>query len=48
MAAAVTAGTHPVGVTTGSFTAAELRAAGAADVLPSLAGFPALYREIIA
>jgi len=48
MAAAVTAGTRAVGVTTGSFTAAELRAAGAADVLSSLADFPFLYREITA
>jgi len=48
MAAAVTAGVHPVGVATGSFGAAELRAAGAADVLSSLAEFPALYRKIIA
>jgi phosphoglycolate phosphatase len=48
MAAAAMAGAHAVGVTTGSFTAAELRAAGAADVLPSLADFPPLYRMIIA
>lgn len=46
MTAAVTAGAHAVGVTTGSFTAADLRAAGAADVLTSLADFPALYRRI--
>jgi phosphoglycolate phosphatase len=46
--AAVSAGVHPVGVATGSFTAAELRAAGAADVLSSLTDFPALYREITA
>ncbi len=46
MDAAVTAGAHAVGVTTGSFTAADLRAAGAADVLSSLTEFPALYREI--
>ena len=46
MAAAATAGAHAVGVTTGSFTAADLRAAGAADVLASLADFPFLYREI--
>jgi phosphoglycolate phosphatase len=46
MLAAVTAGAHPVGVATGSFSADALRAAGAADVLPSLAGFPALYAEI--
>ena len=46
MDAAVTAGAHAVGVTTGSFTAADLRAAGAADVLPSLTGFPSLYRKI--
>ena len=43
MQAAVAAGARAVGVATGSFSAAELRAAGAADVLPSLAGFPALY-----
>ena len=47
MAAALTAGAHAVGVTTGSFTAAELRAAGAADVLPLLTDFPSLYRKII-
>jgi len=47
MAAAVTAGARAVGVTTGSFTAADLLAAGAADVLASLADFPSLYREII-
>jgi phosphoglycolate phosphatase len=46
--AAVTAGVHPVGVATGSFTVAELKAAGAADVLASLTDFPALYAEIIA
>jgi phosphoglycolate phosphatase len=48
MAAAAMAGAHAVGVATGSFTAAELRAAGAADVLPSLTDFPALYRGIVA
>jgi phosphoglycolate phosphatase len=46
MEAAVTAGAHPVGVTTGSFAAADLCAAGAADVLASLTDFPSLYREI--
>jgi phosphoglycolate phosphatase len=46
MAAAVTARAHAVGVATGSFSAAELRAAGAADVLSSLTEFPRLYREI--
>jgi phosphoglycolate phosphatase len=46
MLAAVSAGVHPVGVVTGSFTAAELRAAGAADVLESLTDFPDLYRKI--
>jgi phosphoglycolate phosphatase len=46
MAAAVLAGAHPVGVSTGSFSAAELRAAGAADVLSSLARFPALYAAL--
>jgi phosphoglycolate phosphatase len=44
--AAVSCGVHPVGVATGSFTAAELRTAGAADVLESLTDFPALYRKI--
>jgi len=48
MIAAVTAGVRAVGVATGSFAEAELRAAGAADVLSSLAEFPALYREISA
>jgi phosphoglycolate phosphatase len=43
MLAAVAANARGVGVATGSFSASELRAAGAADVLPSLAGFPALY-----
>jgi phosphoglycolate phosphatase len=46
MAAAVLAGAHPVGVATGSFTAAELRAAGAVDVLSSLTTFPALYTAL--
>jgi phosphoglycolate phosphatase len=46
MRAAVAAGAHPVGVSTGSFSADELHAAGAADVLASLAGFPELYRKI--
>ena len=48
MAAAVLAGAHPVGVATGSFSAAELRVAGAADVLSSLASFPALYAALAA
>lgn len=43
MAAAVAARAHAVGVTTGSFTARELRAAGANLVLASLAEFPARY-----
>jgi phosphoglycolate phosphatase len=47
MAAATAAAAHAVGVATGSFNAAELRAAGAAEVLASLAGFPGLYREIL-
>jgi phosphoglycolate phosphatase len=47
MAAALAAGAHPVGVATGSFTAAELRAAGAATVLDSLTSFPGLYRALI-
>jgi len=48
MAAAAIAGAHAVGVTTGSFTAADLRAAGAADVLAALTDFPSLYRKITA
>jgi len=46
MQAAVAACARPVGVATGSFSADALRAAGAADVLPSLDGFPALYAGI--
>jgi phosphoglycolate phosphatase len=46
MAAAVAAGAHAVGVTTGSFTAGDLRAAGAADVLASMSDFPPLYRKL--
>ena len=46
MAAAVTAGARPVGVATGSFTGDELRAAGAADVLPRSGSFSALYRSL--
>jgi phosphoglycolate phosphatase len=46
MLAAATAAAHAVGVSTGSFTAADLRAAGAADVLPSLTDFPPLYRKL--
>jgi phosphoglycolate phosphatase len=43
MAAAAQAGAYAVGVTTGSFTERDLRAAGAQAVLESLTGFPALY-----
>ncbi len=43
MAAAAQARAHAVGVTTGSFTARELLAAGADLVLASLAEFPARY-----
>ena len=46
MAAAVAAGARPVGVATGSFTAAELRSAGAAQVLGSLTDFPGLYTRM--
>jgi phosphoglycolate phosphatase-like HAD superfamily hydrolase len=46
MAAAAAAGAHAVGVATGSFAPADLRAAGAADVLSSLTDFPALYRKL--
>jgi phosphoglycolate phosphatase-like HAD superfamily hydrolase len=43
MAAAAAAGAWPVGVVTGSFSGADLRAAGAAVVLASLAEFPDRY-----
>jgi phosphoglycolate phosphatase len=43
MAAAAQAGAHAIGVTTGSFTERDLRAAGAQTVLESLTGFPAFY-----
>ena len=46
MAAAAQAGVYAVGVTTGSFTEGDLRAAGAQTVLGSLAGFPALYAAL--
>jgi len=46
MAAAAQAGTRAVGVTTGSFTERDLRAAGAQTVLDSLTGFPALYATL--
>jgi phosphoglycolate phosphatase len=46
MAAAVQAGACAVGVTTGSFTERDLRAAGAQAVLASLAEFPALYASL--
>jgi phosphoglycolate phosphatase len=48
MQAAVAAGTRAVGVATGSFSASELRAAGAVHVLHSLDGFPALYASLAA
>jgi len=46
VAAAASAGARSVGVTTGSFTAADLRAAGADDVLASLTDFPPFYQKI--
>ena len=46
MVAARTAGVLGIGVSTGPCPAGELTAAGAAYVLPDLAGFPALLREI--
>lgn len=46
MAAAAQAGVRAVGVTTGSFTERDLRAAGADTVIASLAGFPALYATL--
>jgi phosphoglycolate phosphatase len=48
MNAAVAAGAYPLGVATGSFSAVELRAAGASTVLASLAEFPVLYAEWMA
>jgi len=45
MAAALDGGAVAVGVPTGSFTSAELMAAGAASVLPSLLEFPAWYAD---
>jgi phosphoglycolate phosphatase len=46
MVAATTAGVPGIGVTTGPCDAEELRAAGAAYVLPDLTGFPALLEKI--
>jgi phosphoglycolate phosphatase len=46
MVAARTAGVPGIGVTTGPCSADELRAAGAAYVLPDLTGFPALLGQI--
>jgi phosphoglycolate phosphatase len=48
MAAAAAAGARAVGVTTGSFTERDLRAAGAQTVLESLTTFPALYATLTA
>jgi phosphoglycolate phosphatase-like HAD superfamily hydrolase len=45
MAAAVGAGVHAVGVTTGSFTGEDLAGAGADIVLSSLDAFPDWYRS---
>ena len=47
MAAAADAGVRAVGVTTGSFAAGELAAAGADVILDSLAGFPDWYRSAL-
>lgn len=46
MGAATAAGAHAVGVATGSFSAADLRAAGAEVVLDSLREFPAWYAAL--
>ena len=46
MVAAVHAGVRAVGVATGSFTDRDLLAAGADEVLTTLAGFPALYASL--
>ena len=46
MGAAIAAGAHAVGVTTGSFRAADLLAAGAELVLDSLLEFPPWYAAL--
>jgi phosphoglycolate phosphatase len=46
MGAAAAAGAHAVGVTTGSFSAADLQAAGADVVLDSLREFPLWYAAL--
>jgi phosphoglycolate phosphatase len=46
MGAATAAGAHAVGVATGSFSVADLRAAGAEVVLDSLREFPAWYAAL--
>jgi phosphoglycolate phosphatase len=46
MAAAAAAGAHAVGVSTGSFSAADLLAAGAGVVLGSLLEFPSWYAAL--
>ena len=46
MGAAITADAHAVGVTTGSFRAADLVAAGAELVLDSLLEFPPWYAAL--
>ncbi len=46
MGAAIAAGAHAVGVTTGSFSAADLLAAGAELALASLLEFPAWYTAL--
>ena len=44
--AGISAGVRAVGVATGSFTAADLRRAGAQPVLATLEAFPAWYQEL--
>jgi phosphoglycolate phosphatase len=44
--AGISAGVHAIGVATGSFTAAELRRAGAELVLGTLEAFPAWYHGL--
>jgi phosphoglycolate phosphatase len=44
--AGISAGVRAVGVATGSFTAADLRRAGAQPVLVTLEAFPAWYQEL--
>ena len=47
LAAGLSAGVRAIGVATGSFTAAELRRAGAELVLGTMEEFPAWYQGLV-